>query len=362
MKIIADDQIPLVEAFFGPHGDLIQKPAEAINAHDVKEADLLLIRTVHKMHPEWLDNSRVKMVASATAGVDHVEGLQERGIHFAHAPGCNANAVAEYVVCCVAELLQSGRLTENALAGVIGVGHVGSRVLEKLSILHFTTLANDPPRSIREPNFHSDSLLEFKKADLICVHTPLTTQGDFPSFQLINAGFLDSLKKNSIVLNAGRGEVVDELAFLQRKNVLSCADVWVNEPNINSDFLGRSLIATPHIAGYSIQAKYRATEQIYEAACEFFGWTRKSVGVNFDILTIPECSSWRDVVLHVLNPASLRIQKGRFSENRRNYVFRNEFAYCEVDGSKIPEKDIAILRHLGFLFRCRSLLPTICFE
>jgi erythronate-4-phosphate dehydrogenase len=347
VKIVADEQIPYLDNFFGDRGQLIKKSSETISPQDLKEADLLLMRSVNKINRELLENSRVKMVCTATAGFDHVdvEWLNFANIKFAYAPGCNANAVAEYVVCCIAKLIQKNLLQIGQRAGLIGVGHVGSRVLEKLSILNFSILLNDPPRELKDPNFAGSPLLEFSHLDLICVHTSLTRTGAFPSYHLLDHNFLQGLNNKAVIINASRGEVLDEAALLDKTNL--CSDVWAHEPNINDDVAQQCLIATPHIAGYSLQAKYRATQQIYQSAKEFFSWPESHFSPHFERQFI-QGTTWQEVVLQVLDPDPLRIQKGKFSENRKNYRFRNEFAFCEVDTKNLSISDQKILEKLGF--------------
>lgn len=347
MKIVADEQIPYLDDLFAGRGQLIKKSSESLNAADVKDADLLLVRSVNKINQKLLENSSVKMVASATAGFDHVDQkwLQQNGIHFAYAPGCNAQAVAEYVACCIAKLIQMKSLQESTKIGLIGVGHVGSSVLKILQALNFSVLLNDPPRAQNEPDFPGKNLSEFQDLDLISVHTPLSLEGDFPTYHLLDAPFLSRMKKNAIILNAGRGEVIDEKAWLSLKNPQIASDVWTNEPQINDEFASRCIIATPHIAGYSLQAKYRATLQIYRAAQEFFSWPATPFFPLFERQKV-QGSSWEEVLLQVFDPDQFRIKAGQFSQNRRAYVFRNEFAYCDVDTKNLKEKDQEILKKL----------------
>lgn len=349
MKIIADEQIPWLDDFFAARGHLIKIPSESISQSQIQNADLLLVRSVNTIDLKLLENSRVKMVGSTTAGFDHVDTteLHKSGIHFNYAPGCNANAVAEYVLACIAKLIQMNRIQLGQRAGIIGLGHVGTHVAEKLSVLDFSVLLNDPPRAQTEPNFRSASLSEFDELDLICVHTSLTHSGPFPSYHLLNSSILHRLKPKATLINAGRGEVLDEEAFLERKDLYLCSDVWAKEPHINSDLVNRALVATPHIAGYSIQAKFRATAQIYEAAQEFFSWPKSDFSPTWERQTLSG-SNWKEVLLQVIPLDALRIENGKFSENRKRYALRNEFAFCDVHKKNLPQGDQEILQKLGF--------------
>lgn len=352
LKIVADEQIPYLDELFAERGQLIKKSSDEISSALLKDADLLLVRSVNKINQTLLENSSVKMVGSATAGFDHVdvEWLQQKPIHFAYSAGCNANAVAEYVVCCIGSLVQKNLLDLGQRAGIIGLGHIGSLVHEKLLALEFSVLLNDPPRAQKEPNFDESPLSKFAELDLICVHTSLTRSGPFPSYHLINNDFLQGLKNTAIIINASRGEVLDESALLGENFFNVCSDVWAHEPNINYELLARSLISTPHIAGYSLQAKYRASHQIYQAAREFFSWPESHFSPTFKPQLLSG-STWEEVVLQVLDPDKLKIQIGQFAQNRKNYAFRNEFEYCDVNKKNLESKDQEILIKLGFNLR-----------
>ena len=174
MLILIDNEIPLPTDVFPSDVNVESLPASEITASAVKQADGLLIRSVTKVNETLLANSQVKWVATATSGIDHLDTmwLDKKNIHWAAAPGCNAIAVAEYVAYCVAALKRAGHLTStNLRAGVIGVGHVGKRVVSILKELGFEVLENDPPRKQDEPDFHSTPLTDFHNLDLICLHT-----------------------------------------------------------------------------------------------------------------------------------------------------------------------------------------------
>lgn len=349
LKIVADEQIPYLNELFAERGLLIKKSTDDISPALLKDADLLLVRSVNKINQELLQNSSVKMVGSATAGFDHVDvkWLQQQSIHFAYSAGCNANAVAEYVVCCIAKLTQMKLLALGQHAGIIGLGHVGSLVHEKLLALNFSVLLNDPPLAQENPNFESAPLSKFYDLDLICVHPALTRGGPFPSYHLINQDFLRALKKTAIIINASRGEVLDESALFSRHSVNLCSDVWAQEPHINYELLARSIISTPHIAGYSLQAKYRASQQIYQAAKEFFSWPESDFSPKFQRQNLSG-RTWEEVVLQILDPDKLKIEIGQFAQNRKAYPLRNEFEFCDVDQKSLEPNDQEILIKLGF--------------
>lgn len=353
MNIVADNQIPFLNEYFDQHGKLITKSGNAISHLDLADADLLLTRSVTFVNSELVKNSALKMVASATAGFDHVDlaALQQNTIAFYHAAGCNSNAVAEYVIACVARLQQQGKLATKGVAGVIGVGQVGSKVAKKLASLGYDILLNDPPRAKNEPNFHSEDLANFIDCDLICVHTPLIKNGEFPTHHLLDQKFLAALKPGAVVLNAGRGSVIDPTAIFQLKNILFCLDVYSHEPNIDYELIEHCHFATPHIAGYSLQAKLRATHMVYQACCEFFGWQPKNPRIDFPAqeILVTKNTSWRDVVLQVFDPEKFRVTKNQFTQNRADYPLRNEFQNCRIGNALTNSTDQAIIEQLGLI-------------
>jgi erythronate-4-phosphate dehydrogenase len=279
MKIVADPNIPFVQEAFGPLGEVQLVPGREINAGAVRDADALLVRSVTPVTPALLDGSKVKFVATATIGMDHVDQayLSVKRIGFASAQGSNANSVAEYVMAAMLELARryKFRLRDKTL-GVIGVGHVGSRVVRNAEALGMHVLANDPPRARGKkttPFVPLEGLLA--EADIITLHVPLTREGPDPTFHLFDKNRLGLLKnRQPILINTSRGAVVDNAALLKAIDgewlgdvVL---DVWENEPKISAELLEVVDLATPHIAGYSFDGKVNGTQMIYDALCDFF--------------------------------------------------------------------------------------------
>jgi len=346
LNILADDKIPLVNELFASFGKVVQKSGAAIRQQDLLNVDVLLTRTVTKVGPTLLKGTAVKYVGSATAGQDHLdtEWLDNVGIAWANAPGVNATAVAQYVMSCVAYLRKQHKLPEkNWRVGIVGAGHAGSAVAEQLAKRGAEVLLNDPPRAARDSNFHSVPLDDMATADLICLHASLTHKGPFPSFHLINSPFLSKLNPGCVLLNAGRGALIDTEALLQHKEMITCLDVWENEPNINIELLKQAFLATPHIAGYTKQAKYRATYHIYEKFLQAFELNDKAhseiltkLNTNHKVI-IADGKAWEDAVLKIYDPSketqAMRthllkepLQTVKRYENLRNdYQLRNEF-------------------------------------
>ena len=276
MQIVADENIPLLDEFFADLGTITRLNGRTITAADVQQADILLVRSVTKVNPALLQGSKVKFVGTCTIGTDHIdlEYLQQQHIAFASAPGCNAHAVADYVQSSLLTLLEN---REQSLAGltaaVVGVGNVGSRVRQRLESLGLTVLGVDPFKDEAQVGKLVPLAEALPQADIICVHTPLTTSGSHPTQHLIGAPELQQMKPDACLLNAGRGPVVDNAALLshvqQHKNFVAILDVWESEPEPDLALLERCLIATPHIAGYSLDGKMRGTEMVYQALCQF---------------------------------------------------------------------------------------------
>jgi len=280
LKIVADRNILALENWKHPDVDLRLFDGRHICADDVKGADALLVRSITRVDASLLAGSNVKFVATATSGTDHIDAiyLQQQGIEFASAAGANAAAVADYVMCCLAELtMETGFSLAGKKVAVIGVGHVGSALLRRLQLTGATCLACDPFQQIC-PGVPYVAFDDAIKADVICLHTPLTRTGEYPTFHLLNADNLARLSADAIVINAGRGEVIDNHALLVHLEQLSGSDtrqrfildVWEGEPNPDKQLVASTYLATPHIAGYSVEAKYAASARILSALCQHF--------------------------------------------------------------------------------------------
>jgi len=274
MHILADENIPLVDEFFAGFGKIRRMPGRSINRAALENVDVLLVRSVTRVDRELLEGSAVRFVGTCTIGTDHLDldYFEQAGIEWASAPGCNARGVVDYVL---GSLLALSEVRGEALArrrfGVVGAGEVGGRLLEVLRGLGWDVRVCDPPRQVREAgDFVSlDEILE--ECDVISLHTPLTLGGDWPTFHLFDQARLSRLRPGTWLINASRGAVVDNAALrdllLQRPDLEAVLDVWEGEPQVDVALAGLCRIATPHIAGYSLDGKLRGTAQIYAALC-----------------------------------------------------------------------------------------------
>ncbi len=365
MLILADEEIPGVEHYFGSYGELIFKTGRTLTHEDVCDADILLVRSVTEINKVLLQNTNVKFVGSVVSGTDHlnIDWLEQAGIRWSAALGCNAVAVAEYVVTVIAALQKKGLLlNKKSRAGVIGVGKVGSRVVEKLKIVGFDVVQCDPLRAQKEKEFISVPIEELTDLDIVLLHTPLTTDGPYPTYHLVEKNFLQKQKKGCVLLSAGRGSVIhfpDLLHYGQ--HLIWCLDVWENEPMINLDVLSNAMIASPHIAGHSVQSKYRGIQMVYEAAVQQgIIFDKKIPPISFPRaeLSFPnEKMDWREVVLQVFDPLEITLfmqeafrKEGPavFDLLRKRFKRGDEFGFISGRGGVLGADDLALLKQLGF--------------
>lgn len=366
MKIIADSHIPFIEDYFGQYGELILKPGRNIHARDVQDADVLMVRSITHVDAKLLANSTVKFVGSVTAGADHLDTkwLDDVGIAWSVATGFNAPPVADYVVSTIAALQRKGILpAQGARAAIIGVGNVGRLVENKLRLLNFEVLLCDPIRAEKEADFTSIPLHEIADVDFISLHVPLSRSGAYPTHHFIDKNFLQRQKKSTVLLNVSRGAVIDSHALLQYGTHLNwCLDVWENEPRIHKNILERATLATPHIAGYSVQSKIRGIDMIYRIACD----KKILPPLTLAPLHMPKQElrfagdnhHWQDIVLGVFNPIVITAMMrtlllpaaeygAYFDEMRNQFNYRYEFSFTKLVDVQMPETERKLLAELG---------------
>ena len=277
MKIIADENLAFTDYFFAEFGEINHKAGRTLTAHDVQDADALLVRSVTKVNADLLKDSTVKFVGSATIGTDHldIQTLDDHNIAWSNAAGCNAQAVAEYVITALLhvkpELLHAD---QDFTLGVIGLGNVGSRLVKMAKLLGWQVIGYDPfvqLDGVEQVDF--DSLL--KRTHAISIHVPLTKTGTYPTYHLIDATALAQMSMDTILVNSARGPVVAEadlIADIQKTGRKVVLDVFEHEPEIRAEVLNLITLVTPHIAGYSLEGKARGTQMIYDAFCQSFGF------------------------------------------------------------------------------------------
>jgi erythronate-4-phosphate dehydrogenase len=379
MLIIADENMPFAREAFGALGEVRLMHGRKMTAKNIRDANLLMVRSITRVDRALLHGSSVRFVGTATIGTDHVDlaYLREAGIGFSAAPGSNANSVAEYITAALLTLAdRQGKPLAGRSLGIVGVGNVGSRVAVKAQALGMRVLLNDPPlrRATGDPKYLPlDDLIG---CDFITFHVPLEKQGPDATRHLVNHSFLRRMRPDAVLINSSRGAIADNAALLAALSGgrLSAAvlDVWEGEPNISPELLRRAAIATPHIAGYSYDGKVNGTEMIYQAACEFLGkgpqWERTSFMPKPDLpeIVLPGGGNAEDALRAAVlkaypigrDDAALRKladlpaaeQGPYFDRLRKEYPVRREFPNTTV---KIPPSPAraeieAKLRGIGF--------------
>lgn len=323
MKVIIDHKIPYIkEAISRIADEVIFLPGNAFTKEAVKDADALIVRTRTMCNRELLEGSRVKFIATATIGYDHIdtEYCREAGITWTNCPGCNAGSVEQYVHSALLQLKhKKGLDLEKSTLGIVGVGHVGSRVKRMAESLGMRVLLNDPPRADKGEQGFVNLETIARECDVITFHTPLNREGKYATYHLANEDFLFSLKRTPYLINSSRGEVVDTaslLAALSAGKVKDAViDTWEHEPNISRELMSVAFLATPHIAGYSADGKANATRMSLEALCQFF-----EVEAEFTILP-PEGPSDYDPTR---DSEWLKASPEKFEWFRGNYPLRRE--------------------------------------
>ncbi len=299
LTIIADSNIAGLEDFFNEQTlgqdtyqtvNVIKVAGRDINAQLVAELqpDVLLIRSVTPVDATLLaDNDSVKFIGSATIGTDHVDQgyLVERNITFTNAAGCSKHSVAQYVLTAILTLRpEYWQQTSSPLTlGIIGLGNIGSILAQYATDLGWQVLGYDPLLPASNINNASFEQL-ISQSDVISLHVPLTDKkdnnnpsaSDYPTRHLINKTALDTMPSKTLLINSARGPVIDAAALQadiesnERQVVL---DVFEHEPQVSEQLLSKLAIATPHIAGYTLEGKLRGTQMVYDALCEEFAVT-----------------------------------------------------------------------------------------
>lgn len=331
LNIIVERNIPFINGVLDSVADVSYLSADQITPEAMRFADALVTRTRTRCDARLLDGSRCRFIATATIGTDHIDipYCQSRGITVANAPGCNAPAVAQWVLSSALRLIDGS--PEDFTIAIVGVGHVGSIVDRWARSLGFKTLLCDPPRALREgPDAFVSLDTVAECADIITFHTPLTRDGLYPTFHLCDASFISRFSRRPIIMNAARGSVVDTAplvdALLSGAVSAACIDCWEGEPAIDARLLRLAAIATPHIAGYSREGKVRATQMALDSLAAHFSLS--PLLADAPAAPNPKASVSADSLLLSYNPLvdtdALRADSSRFESLRNNYALRPE--------------------------------------
>lgn len=371
MKVVVDDKIPALKGVLDPYADVLYKEGKAISKEDLVDADALIVRTRTLCNKDLLEGTSVRMVATATIGTDHMDlaWLEQKGIHWCNAPGCNSGSVKQYIASVLAHLILDGTVPSETTLGIVGVGMVGSKIESLAKALGFKVLLNDPPRARREgaDKFCSlDYLLS--NSDIVTFHTPLIRQGEDATFHLMDESKLALLKKGAVVINSSRGEVCETRAMLKGLDNGQISrlvlDVWENEPNIDSKLHNKVWIGTPHIAGYSVDGKSNGSTMTIHAIAREFGlplqdWQPTSLPVpdypfiHLDNNSEPAYLTAAKAILRTYDilkdDKRLREDPEDFEKQRGSYPVRREFHIWEITPSRATRPEtIEMLMALGF--------------
>lgn len=377
MKIYADENMPYVKDFFADLGEVTLINGRTLTADQISDADVLLVRSVTKVNEQLLSKSpKLKFVGTATIGTDHIEQLylQQRGIGFSSAPGCNAQSVVEYVLSSIFVLAEKYQWNlQQKTVGVVGVGNIGRVLVSALESLSIKVLCCDPQRAAAEADFpHIPFEQLLPQLDIVSFHVPLVKTGPDATVDLLNNQTLKLLKSDCAVINACRGEVTnndDLLAEAQWTELQSgqkrplVLDVWANEPEPDVRLIPYTDIASAHIAGHSIEGKARGTEMLYQAFCQQLGLTpaktlaqvlpepqvsEVKINSDFGLLDVQNLTRLlydvrRDDALFRFYMMQDNKTQG-FDWLRKSYPPRREYSSVRLTGQEVPE----FLTTLGF--------------
>lgn len=343
MKILIDEFVPYAEEALAPYAEVLMVDGRRLSPKEVADADALIVRTRTRCDASLLSGARgLKFVGTATIGYDHIDQpyLASRGVKFTSAAGCNRRAVLQWVAAVLAHLAEvQGWRPEERTLGVVGVGNVGSLVADYARSWGFRVLCSDPPRQQREGLDEKEGFVSLERlvreADIVTFHTPLLRGGENPTFHLADNSLLGLMKEGATLINASRGEVADTKALIAHSHRLTlCIDVWEGEPDaISRELLEVAEIATPHIAGYSLQGKANASAIVIDSLAERLGiealqdWYPEGVRPS-----TPRSIGWQEMCERIDSHCHLREETERMKQNpgdfecRRNtYPLREEF-------------------------------------
>lgn len=357
ITILADRNIPWLELL--PKQEVTVTPFETSEelVHFLPQADALLVRTVHKITPEYIPHlpEKLQLVGSTTAGTDHVdiEWLRKNDVAFLHSPGCNARAVAEFVATAIFATF-NGNLDElkNKKVGIVGFGNTGKQLSGILELMGVPYIANDPPLE-EKTSFKGSAFEEILHCDIISFHVPLSETGKWPTKMMMDKKHLEK-SKAKVIVNASRGGIISEDALASwssANDTIAITDVWKNEPTTHPILLKKSLLATPHIAGYSQQAKFRATEMVINELCSYFGIAKPEAFEPLNLTKI-HANNGLLAVLKEIHPLfklteKLKAHPENFADLRNKHPLRNEYRNYVLE--HLPEKDRVVARALGFV-------------
>lgn len=371
MKVVVDDKIPFIKGVLEKYAEVVYLEGSKISRKDILDADALIVRTRTKCNANLLEGTKVKFIATATIGFDHIdtEYCRSGKITWTNAEGCNSSSVQQYLASALFFQIEKFKLSlPNVTIGVVGVGYVGRKVAALCETLGMKVLLNDPPRERLEGSKSFVSLETIiSKSDIITIHVPLNYEGQDKTYHLVDDKFLSGLNENQILINTSRGEVVKTESIkevLQKKKLKGCVlDVWENEPYIDLELLDLVDIGTPHIAGYSADGKANGTAMSVNSFCRHFGFDLKDWYP--DDIPIPQVTTiemdcknlnHQEIMGKLIQSTydileddhSLRLSPGTFEKQRGEYPLRREFGTFKVNLLNVNKEIENIVKHIGF--------------
>lgn len=371
LRIVADKHIPFLKGVLEPFTEIRYLNGSEIDKKAISDADALIIRTRTKCTHELLSGTSVKFIGTATIGFDHIDTgfCESQNIVWANAPGCNSSSVQQYMAAALLKIAREFRFRLGGKTiGIIGVGNVGSKVEKFCKALGMNILLYDPPRARREgAKGFSDINTLLAESDIISLHVPLAFVGEDKTYHMINERMIKKMKKGVWMVNTSRGEVADTSSL--KKSLKAgrlagvVADVWENEPDIDQDLMQKTFIATPHIAGYSVDGKANGTSMIVSELADFFELPLKEwypsdlplppvteININGKGRHLEDIV--REAVEHTYNISEddfrLRFSPAEFEKQRGEYPVRREFHSYKINLAGSNRKTIASLKQTGF--------------
>jgi len=371
IRIVADDKIPFLQGILEPYAEIQYVPGKSIDREIVEHADAILIRTRTRCDEKLLQGTPVRFIATATIGHDHIDTsfCEKTGINWVNAPGCNASSVLQYMASALFNMAEAYAFRLKGLTlGIIGAGHVGSMVERFGGLLGMKVLVNDPPRERVEGPGHFVPLGKvLNESDIITLHVPLTESGPDKTLQLIGKDTADRIKPGAWLINTSRGEVVYSSflkeALKEKRLTGAVLDVWENEPFIDPELLPSTFIATPHIAGYSLDGKAMGTAMVVRALSQhydlpLFNWYPEEMTepVNPLIRVDTRDKTSEEIIRNAAfqtyrireDDTRFRNDPSGFEQQRENYPARREFHAYKVELSGENTEASYILSQLGF--------------
>ena len=373
IKIIADDKIPFLKGVLESSADIQYLNPPDITNNEIKDKDSLIIRTRTKCNSDLLDGTKIKLIATATIGIDHIDTdyCERKGIKWINAPGCNSSSVRQYVASAILTIAFKKKLNLNDMTiGIIGVGNVGSKIKSFAKTLGLKVLLNDPPRVRKEGSSGFVTIDELiSGSDIITFHVPLIKKGEDKTLHMADQNFFSKFNNSKWIINTSRGPVIETNSLKEaiKKKVVTTTvlDVWENEPWINEELLNMADIATPHIAGYSADGKANGTSVCVRNISSFFNlgideeWYPKEIPApsnSSEIYINCEKQSLHDILYNavissynIMNDDNiLRNSADTFEKQRGNYPVRREFSFYKIKAKDCPDESESRTKRIRF--------------